>query len=310
MGTCGRLLWMDDTDGNCSYTVEVHNDMGPDQPLGRMALSMLKTCKTREQFADITLKFLKRAGYIDEDELEVNCISDTPWLRHANLVRTSFYNAKRAEDGIGTYFYNWNSDFLYIVNMTGTDIETFDYNNNSVKIQNGYLNVLDFGKIDHTIPIVDEVSVPEEKENTMKNTESEMPVVTLSDITKKYGIKITKEDFTTVESIENILASGVNEVTLCYDKDRERVTVQGDYKSVTCTNVKVKSISNKGNMNDSISDTKLHIQCSHWMFPCPDYKYSSIKRNLETAICKILGIGECEVESFNTGIVEFDEDKS
>ena len=47
---------------------------------------------------------------------------------------------------------------------------------------------------------------------------------------------------------------------------------------------KVKKISNKGNMCDNIADTKLHIQCSHWMFPCPDYKYENIKRNLEKSI--------------------------
>lgn len=133
------------------------------------------------------------------------------------------------------------------------------------------------------------------------------PVLPLKEVAKEYEIKFTKDDMTVVESIRNILDSGVPEVTVKTDKNGN-VKVEGDYKSITCTDVKVKKISNKGNMNDSIADTKLHIQCSHWMFPCPDYKYDNIKRNLENAICAILDIGTCEVESFHTDIVDYTKD--
>ncbi len=133
----------------------------------------------------------------------------------------------------------------------------------------------------------------------------EPQVVSLADAVKKNGIKITKKDILTIDSILNILDAGTPEVVLRFSKDKNRVDVTGDYKSVSCTNVKVKKISNKGNMCDSIADTKLHIQCSHWMFPCPDYNYENIKRNLEKSICAILDIGTCEVESFQSGIIEY-----
>ncbi len=131
------------------------------------------------------------------------------------------------------------------------------------------------------------------------------PVVSLADAAKEHGIRITKEDIVTIDSIMNILDAGTPEVVLSYSKDKDRVEVTGNYKSVSCTNVKVKKISNKGNMCDNIADTKLHIQCSHWMFPCPDYKYENIKRNLEKSICAILDIGTCEVESFQSGIIDY-----
>ena len=131
------------------------------------------------------------------------------------------------------------------------------------------------------------------------------PVVSLANAVKEHGIRITKEDIVAIDSIVNILDSGTPEVVLRYSKEKDRVEVTGDYKTVSCTNVKVKKISNKGNMCDNIADTKLHIQCSHWMFPCPDYKYENIKRNLEKSICAILDIGTCEVESFQSEIIEY-----
>ena len=134
------------------------------------------------------------------------------------------------------------------------------------------------------------------------------PVISLEEACKEYEIKITKDDLLTIDNIQGILGSGVNEVTLVFSKEKNRLEVKGDFKSVTCTNVKVKTISNPGNLFDNLEDTKIHIQCSHWMFPCPNYNHDTIKRNLERAICAIMEIGRCEVESFSTGIVNYTND--
>lgn len=302
--TRGRLIWIADEKGNCLHTQEFNGDFGPDQSNGRLAISKLKTCKTFEQFSEAALCFLKLFGY-DED-FEDYQLKNNEFLGGCNLIKTDFHN-EPGRDGVGTYYWNWHADFLYIVNVCGKDIETKDFDNEPISLENGYLTILDFGKSKDQIQIVDEVPVTEEI-NKMED-KYEPPVKTLKEVVEEYEIKFTKDDLLTIDNLQGVLDSGVEECTLWYDKDKDAVTVQGKFKSVACTNVKVKKISNKGNICDNIPETKLHIQCSHWLFPCPDYRRSNIKRNLERAICAILDIGSCEVESFSTGIVENDSDK-
>ena len=309
MGTRGTIIWLDNDKGDCSYIQEINGDMGPDFGRGPLAISLFETAKTRKQFVEKGLQILCDVGYVNKDDLTEEDRDAEMWIKRGNLITRGFHNIKK-KGQVGTYYQNWNSDYLYVINMTGKDFETKDYDGKPAKIENGYINIFDFGKFHGKIPIVTE---KEEKTDMKKTTvkkaakEYEPPVITLKEAVKEYDIKITKDDLTVVDSLQTILTSGVDEVTLSYDKKHDAATVKGNYKSVTCTNVKVKKISNKGNMNENISDTKAHIECSHWMFPCPDYKYSNIKRNLERAICAILEIGTCEVASFSTDIVEFED---
>lgn len=127
----------------------------------------------------------------------------------------------------------------------------------------------------------------------------------LNDIVKTTEIVFTQNDLQVLNNLQGILSSGVESISLKCDSTG-KIIMDGDFKSITCTNVKVKKISNKGNICENIADTKAHIQCSHWLFPCPNYKYSIIKKNLEIAIENILNISQVEVESFSTNIVEYE----
>lgn len=129
------------------------------------------------------------------------------------------------------------------------------------------------------------------------------PKISLAEAVKEYEIEISKNNLTVIDQIRDILDSGVESVSIV--KGKKGIEVKGDYKTIQCQNVKVEKINGKSYF-DNITQCKLHIECSTWCFPSPDYKYSNIKRNLEKAISSILGIYEVKVKSFSTGIVEYD----
>lgn len=127
---------------------------------------------------------------------------------------------------------------------------------------------------------------------------------TIQEAVKDQPITFTQDDLVLANSILDVLESGVKGIKLVMDT-MGRVTVDPEcYKSVSCTNVVVSKISDGGDIGNK-TEAKVHIQCSTWMFPCPDYKYDNIKRNLEKSISTILHIREVEVKSFNTRIVEY-----
>lgn len=130
------------------------------------------------------------------------------------------------------------------------------------------------------------------------------PSRTIKSAVKERPITLTQEDLVLANSIVDVLESGVKGVKLVMDH-MGRVTVDPEcYKSVACRCVRVKKISDGGDTG-SKTVAKVQILCSQWVFPCPDYKYETIKRNLEHAICSILHIREVEVESFTTDIMEY-----
>lgn len=132
--------------------------------------------------------------------------------------------------------------------------------------------------------------------------------MSLKDIVNKYEIEITKDDLTLMDSIKTVLESGVDKLTLKISNNTGNVMVNDDcFKSISCNCVKVKKISDVGNFPGTKTEAKLQIETSSWHFPCPDYKYSNIKRNLEKAIEEVMHINEVEVKSFSTGIVEYDD---
>jgi len=133
--------------------------------------------------------------------------------------------------------------------------------------------------------------------------------ITLKELVAKQPVELMNDEdtLTLVHSILDVLESGVEKITLKVSDRGDRVVVDDNcFKSISCDNVQVAKISDKGQY-DSKADAKACISASSWHFPCPDYKYSNIKRNLERCISAISGIREVEVKSFMTGIVEYDE---
>ena len=134
------------------------------------------------------------------------------------------------------------------------------------------------------------------------------PIKSLKETVKEQAIEIQNDDETKtlLHGICNILQSGVKTIRLQISESSGRIEVDPScYKSIMCNCVKVKKISDKGYYNTK-TEAKIHIETGNWHFPCPDYLYSNIKRNLELAIQEVLGIKEVEVKSFSTGIVEYD----
>lgn len=133
------------------------------------------------------------------------------------------------------------------------------------------------------------------------------PKIDLKTAVEEYEIEFTKDNCSTLYQLINILESGVDKVSLKIN-DSGIIEATGNFKSIHCNNVKIKSISDKG-ICESKTDAKFRIETAFWSFPCPDYKYSNIKRNLERAICEILHIQNCEIKSFLTEIVEYDSNE-
>ena len=137
---------------------------------------------------------------------------------------------------------------------------------------------------------------------------TELPnTVSLEEAVRRHPIEIVKnyDNSSLISSIDNILDSGVDRIILKISNKTGKVEVDENcYKSIVCSNVKVGKLKNKGNYATK-SEARSCIETSYWHFPCPDYKYENIKRNLEKAIFSVANI-DAEVKSFNTGIVEYD----
>ena len=300
----GTLILIENANGDCLVSPQFNGGMSPYRH-GLYAAGKLIVDKF--PFKEVVAEFVEMYNK-NYYQFSKDYIKNHDFIKKRNLVATDFHN-EMGTDGYETYYKHWNSDYLYILNPLDVDIETKDFNNKELKLKANGLTTLHYGKKCKNPKLSDYGKKDEESSMSKLANKYDPPVITLKEAVKEYEIKITKKDLLTIENLYGVMSSGVEECTLWYDKDKDRIDVNGNFKSVTCTNVVVKSISNKGNICDSIANTKAHIQCSHWMFPCPDYKYSNIKRNLERAICAILDIGTCEVKSFSTNIVEFDEDE-
>lgn len=308
-----RLLWVTDANGNCVHTEEFNGDMGVGQTAGDVAVVKLIECHTLDDFKKVALHFINLFGYDDFTDDE---IAGGEYLCHGNIVSEEFHNV-RESDGVGRYYRNWSSDYLYIANTCGSDIIVKDYDGHDAVVRNGFLNIFFFGKKQDEIGMrkQSETAQCEPRKKSMKDAdvrlaESYAPVpATIEEVSKEYSIELVNDVYTMalIHSLEDIFDSGVQKVRIKISERTGRAVVDEDcYKSIGCQCVKVKKISDKGQF-ESKSDARLHIETSLWHFPCPDYKYSSIKSNLEKAICALTGIREVEVSSFSTGIVEHDE---
>ena len=134
------------------------------------------------------------------------------------------------------------------------------------------------------------------------------PKASLQSVVEEYEVEITDNDLDLLHGICDTLRSGVKALTLQIKEygGKRRVVINSDcYKAIECRCVKVAKVYTKGQY-DTKADAKLHIETSSWHFPCPDYKYSNIKRNLERSIMAITGC-DVEVEWFSTGIVQYDQ---
>ena len=278
--TRGRFVWILNAEGDCLVSPEFNGNMAPTMKSGEIAVNLLKQCGTEERFSEITKQFIydfKFESKYDEEQLNTN-----GFLRRENIVKTDFRNVP-SENCVGTYFENWSSDYVYIVNCTGSEIKIKNHENKWDSITADHLNVFKFGM----------------------HSEDELPT-TLKNTLEKHHIIITKDDLTLIYSIKDVLESGVESINLKLSGANGIPIVDGKcFKSIGCNCVKVAKISDKGQY-DSKSEARIRIETSDWHFPCPDYKYSNIKRNLERCIREITGIQEVEVKSFNTGIIEYD----
>ena len=145
--TRGKLIYLLNENGDCIVSQEFNGDMGDDMECGQMALRKLKSCESEEQFRLIVLDFIKEFDYTDDWTSEQLNRGDVVFKK--NLIDKPFSNT----DG-NNYFDNWFSDYLYILNNTGSTVVTKDYDGKDLEIGAG-ITVLDFGhKIDPEHPDV------------------------------------------------------------------------------------------------------------------------------------------------------------
>lgn len=133
--TRGKLIYVTDPSGSCLVSPEFNGDMGTEMSCGRKAIEKLNCCDNLEKFKEIVIYFLKDFDYIDEYTAED--IENGSYVRERDLS-VGFER--------GTYFENWFSDYLYIVNNTDQDITVNDYEGNEVVIAAHQLTVMDFGQ--------------------------------------------------------------------------------------------------------------------------------------------------------------------
>ena len=136
--TRGKLIYLLNKDGDCLVSQEFNGDMGDDMQCGQMALKKLNVCISAKQFLDVVRDFIKEFDYTDDWTPEQ--LESGDFVVKRNIVSRSFSNVN-GED----YFENWFSDYLYIVNNTGEEVETLDHDGNPLIIGPG-ITVLCFGK--------------------------------------------------------------------------------------------------------------------------------------------------------------------
>ena len=135
--TRGKLIYITNDRGDSLCSPEFNGDMGSDMVCGQLAIERLKNCKDVDSFKDIVIKFLKEYGY--EEDYSEEEMKEERFLREINIVARNFAQPE--------YFDWWFSDYLYLLNNTGSSIETRDYHENKIQINPG-LTVLCFGSID------------------------------------------------------------------------------------------------------------------------------------------------------------------
>jgi len=133
--TRGKLIYVTEPSGGCLVSPEFNGDMGTDMSCGEMAIKELKHCDSVEKFKGIVIGFLKEFDYIDEYTAE-------------DIENGSYVYKDDLSVGFerSTYFDNWFSDYLYIVNNTDQDITVNDYEGKEVVIAAHQLTVMDFGE--------------------------------------------------------------------------------------------------------------------------------------------------------------------
>lgn len=135
--TRGKLVYITNDKGDSLCSPEFNGDMGSDMVCGKLAIERLKDCKDLDSFKNIVIKFLKEYDY--EDDYSEEEMKDEKFLHEINVVARNFERSG--------YFDWWFSDYLYILNNTGSPIETRDYNGKKIQLNPG-LTVLCFGSID------------------------------------------------------------------------------------------------------------------------------------------------------------------
>lgn len=136
--TRGKLVLVTNANGDCLVSPELNGDMYCEgRSPGMKAFKRLQNCNDEDQFAKITETFLSEYRYLDEYKEEK--IKNRKYLRYSNVVLNNFESTN--------YFKNWFSDFLYIRNISGSDIDVKDYNGNTITLKNRQVTVLNFGNL-------------------------------------------------------------------------------------------------------------------------------------------------------------------
>ena len=143
-----------DEKGNCLVSPEFNGDMGDEMSSGELAIFKLRHCFSEDEFREIVLDFIREYGY--EDEYDSETLASGTFVRPQNIVEDTFQNIN------GSYFDNWFSDYLYVVNDTDADISTKDYNGADIVLKAGHLTVLDFGEFVRDLPLDERTPETEE----------------------------------------------------------------------------------------------------------------------------------------------------
>lgn len=135
--TRGKLVYITNEHGDSLCSPEFNGDMGSDMVCGQLAIERLKDCKDLDSFKNIVINFLKEYEY--EEDYSEEEMKEESFLREINVVERNFERSG--------YFDHWFSDYLYVLNNTGSPIETRDYNCKKIQLNPG-LTVFCFGSID------------------------------------------------------------------------------------------------------------------------------------------------------------------
>lgn len=137
--TRGKLVLITGENGNCIVSPEFNGDMYYEKGSpGKKAYDLLKRgdCSNKERFREIVLEFLRDYKYIEEYTDEE--IKDLVFIRNRNVVEHNFNQSR--------YFEHWFSDYIYVKNISGSDVKTTDYNGDELTIENGETMILHFGR--------------------------------------------------------------------------------------------------------------------------------------------------------------------
>ena len=154
--------------------------MGPGNN-GAAATSLLTRCKSREDFDSVCLDFIKMYRGEDIDETDWN---EDEFMRRDNVVKNDFTST---DEFAREYNCRWHSDYLYILNLSGSDVKTMIRNRIEKEIYvfpNKSVTVLHYGAFVSCVSCLDESLSAFRKKTAKKEMTSKLAVKILTEFNK------------------------------------------------------------------------------------------------------------------------------